>query len=139
MNRRVALAALLAVAALALGAAAAVQPPSPIELKITPATIDQLRILRLERKFMDLPGAPAAQERRRLEPLINGLIDRLLAGVAANPTDLWVIQQVEPTVEAFHLEDTEARERCLNYVERIFKILGVPNDRGAFRKYMIDW
>jgi hypothetical protein len=42
-------------------------------------------------------------------------------------------------VEAFYLEDTEARERCLGYIGRILKILGIPNDRGAFRKHMIFW
>ena len=51
----------------------------------------------------------------------------------------WVLEQMDPTVEAFHLEDTEARERCLAYIEKIFKLLGIPNDRGVFRKYMIIW
>ena len=51
----------------------------------------------------------------------------------------WVLEQMDPTVEAFHLEDTEARERCLAYIEWIFKLLGIPNDRGVFRKYMIIW
>ena len=46
---------------------------------------------------------------------------------------------MEPTVKAFHLEDTEARERCITYLEQIFRILGIPNDRGSFRKYMIIW
>lgn len=99
----------------------------------------QLQALRAEPKFLDLPGTPALEERRRLEPLINTMLDRLLSGVRSNPTDVWVIQQMDSTVDAFHLEDTEARERCLAYIERVFKILGIPNDRGAFRKYMIFW
>lgn len=112
---------------------------TPVHLQIGDESIANLKTLRAEPKFLDLPGAPAAEERRRLEPLINSLLDRLISGVQANPTDAWVLEQMDPTVEAFHLEDTEARERCLVYIERIFKILGMPNDGGAFRKYMIIW
>ena len=108
-------------------------------LDITEQALSELRELRAERKFLDLPGEPAQRERRRLEPLINGLLDRLLAGVQSHPQAGWVIGQMESTVEAFHLEDTEARERCLAYIERIFKVLRIPNDGGAFRKYMIFW
>jgi len=108
-------------------------------LKVDESTISQLHQLRKEAKFLDLPGEPAPGERRRLEPLMNNLLDRLIAGVRSHPSKSWVIEQMDPTVEAFHLEDTEARERCLDYIERMFRILGIPNDGGAFRKYMIIW
>ena len=108
-------------------------------LSIGEKQIDELKALRTEPKFLDLPGLPAEEERRRLEPLINQMLDRLIEGIAANPTDVWVLAQMDPTVEAFHLEDTEARERCLVYIGRAFKILGVPDDRGTFRKYLIFW
>jgi hypothetical protein len=111
----------------------------PVHLDVSSERLAQLRALRDEAKFLDLPGAPAAEERRRLEPLINSLLDRLVAGVQGNPTDLWVLEQMDSTVDAFHLEDTEARERCIAYLDGVFKILGMPNDRGAFRKYMIIW
>ena len=111
----------------------------PMQLRIEEESMSKLQALRAEPKFLDLPGAPAADERRRLEPLIDAMLDRLISGVKSNPTDVWVIEQMDSTVEAFHLEDTEARERCLAYIERVFKILGIPDDRGAFRKYMIFW
>ncbi|MDT9000532.1 DUF4844 domain-containing protein, partial [Paucibacter sp. APW11] len=110
-----------------------------LQLHIDESSIAMLRDLRLEPKFTDLPGAPAAGERRRLEPLINDLLDRLIAGIQAHPTDTWVLAQMEPTVGAFYLEDTEARERCIAYIEAVFKILGIPDDRGAFRKYLVFW
>lgn len=108
-------------------------------LKVDQSTIVRLEQLREESKFLDLPGAPAAEERSRLEPLINSLLDRLIAGIRTHPTSGWVVEQMDPTVEAFHLEDTEARERCIEYLDRTFRILGIPNDGGAFRKYMIIW
>jgi len=111
----------------------------PLPLAINDESLSRLKALRAEQKFLDLPGEPAAEERRRLEPLMNALLDRLIDGVTAHPTDVWVIEQMDSTVEAFYLEDTEARERCLIYLERIFQILRIPNDRGAFRKYMIFW
>jgi len=111
----------------------------PVQIDVSNENIAQLRALREEPKFLDLLGAPAAEERRRLEPLINSLLDRLIEGVQTHPTDLWVLDQMDPTVNAFHLEDTEARELCVAYLDRVFKIFGMPNDRGAFRKYMIVW
>lgn len=110
----------------------------PVNLSIDAQVLGALESLRKEPKFLDLPGAPAAQERRRLEPLIDALLDRIIAGVEANPTDTWILEQMTPTVEAFYLEDTEARERCVDYLARIFKILGIQSDRGAFTKFMIS-
>lgn len=110
-----------------------------MQLQITDESISTLKALRAEPKFLDLPGTPAAEERRRLEPLINSLLDRPVSGVQEHPTDIWVLEQMDPTVDAFHLGDTEARERCLTYIEEVFNLLGIPNDRGRFRKFMIFW
>lgn len=123
----------------ATGLAYAVWPSSPRPLQVDAERLGRLRALRAEDKFLDLPGLKAAEERRRLEPLMNDLLDRLLRGIEAHPTDVWVIEQMDRTVDAFHLEDTEARERCIAYLERVFDIFGIPDDRGAFRKYLIFW
>ncbi|SHN38759.1 DUF4844 domain-containing protein [Rhizobacter sp. OV335] len=113
-------------------------PGASVILHIDASTVAALEALRKEPKFLNLPGAPAVEERRRLEPLINSLIDRLVAGIQANPSDTWVFGQMTPTVEAFYLEDTEAREPCVDYLARIFKILGIKSDRGAFSRFMIS-
>jgi hypothetical protein len=112
---------------------------SDVQLRVTAATIEQLRALRSEPKFVDLPGAPAAQERVRFEPLLDALLDRLIDGIERHPSRDWVLQQMDAFVDDFHLEDTELRERCLDYIKRIFGILGIPDDDGAFRKYLIFW
>ena len=109
-----------------------------VNLNVDANTMAALESLRKGPKFLDLPGAPAAQERLRLEPLIDALLDRLLAGIESNPTDAWVFEQMTPAVEAFYLEDTEARERCVDYLARIFRILGITSDRGAFVRFMIS-
>lgn len=137
MKRRNALIALALFAGAATVTVRAVTGTT-VNLHVDSHTIAALESLRKEPKFLDLPGAPAAQERLRLEPLIDALVDRLLAGIEANPTDTWVFEQMTPTVEAFYLEDTEARERCVDYLARIFKVLGIQSDRGAFMRFMIS-
>lgn len=137
MKRRLALTALII--SIGLGAGILARPRAPMQIQVDSEKLSKLKALREEPKFLDLPGAPAAEERRRLEPLINALLDRLILGLESNPDDTWVIGQMDSTVEAFHLEDTEARERCIDYIEKIFGILGIPDDRGAFLKYMIVW
>ena len=124
------------VAAIVAGAAVLTHR-TPIPLKVDDRTLAALRAFRDEPKFLDLPGLPAAAERARLEPLIDELADRLIAGIRANPTDTWVFDQMVPTVGAFYLEDTEARERCVDYLARLFKILGIQSDRNAFARYLI--
>jgi hypothetical protein len=136
VNRRTSLFALALLAAAAV--TARVVTGAPVNLHIDAHSIAALKAFRKEPKFLDLPGAPAAQERQRLEPLINALVDRLVAGIQANPTDTWVLEQMTPTVEAFYLEDTEARERCVDYLAQIFKILGIQSDRGAFMRFLIS-
>jgi hypothetical protein len=110
-----------------------------MNLSVTIAKVEQMRKLRGEPKFIDLPGTPAEQERMRFEPLLNSLLDRLIDGVEQYPSRDWVLAQMDPFVDEFHLEDTEIRESCLAYIGRIFDILGIPDDDGAFRKYMIFW
>jgi hypothetical protein len=113
--------------------------PSDMRLSVTDERVEQLRRLRAEPKFVDLPGTPAVQERKRFEPLLDSLLDRLISGIEQHPSRDWVLEQMEPFVDEFHLEDTELRESCLAYIGHIFEILGIPDDGGAFRKYLIFW
>lgn len=106
-------------------------------LVITDQAMTKLRAFRAEEKFTNLPGVPAAAERRRLEPLFNSLLDTLIDGLTRNPRKSWVLGVMEPVVERFHLEDTEARDPCIDYLERILSILEINSTEGAFAKYMI--
>lgn len=107
------------------------------ELVISSQVINESKTLRAEPKFLDLPGTPAAQERRHFEPLFNELLDQLIKELPQNPKKSLVIKSMEPLVEKFHLEDTELRERCVIYIERILKILDIRNVNRAFWKYFI--
>ena len=127
-----------AVAALSVAAACAPSSRQGMpDLAVNDRMISQLRALREEPKFLDLPGAPAQEERRRLEPLINALLDRLIQDLPANPKKAWVIASMQPTVKEFYLEDTEARERCVDYLKRILSTVGIQTTEGAFAKYLI--
>jgi hypothetical protein len=108
-------------------------------LTIDEQVLAQLDALRKEQKFVDRFGIIRPEERSRLEPLINDLVDRLRTGIKAHPEESWVIAQMEPTVEAFHLEDTELREPCVGYLMRIFRIVGMKGANGAFKKYYLDF
>lgn len=108
-------------------------------LSVNSSSVAELRTLRREEKFQDLPGIPAEEERKRFTPHLNALLDRIIEGVQQNPRRDWVLEQMDPFVAEFYLEDTELRERCISYLSRIFVILGIPDDDGAFKKYMIVW
>ena len=101
-------------------------------------TVRQLIALRKEPKFIDQFGVIKPEERRRMEPLINDLLDRLIAGIKDHPQVSWVVNQMKPTVEAFYLEETEIREPCVEYLIRTFKILGMKGANGAFQQYYRD-
>jgi Domain of unknown function (DUF4844) len=107
------------------------------QLVISSQVINELKTLRAEPKFLDLPGASAEQERRRFEPLFNELLDQLNKELPQNPKKSLVIKSMDPLVEKFHLEDTEVRERCVIYIERILKVLDISNVNRAFWKYFI--
>lgn len=110
-----------------------------VQLLVGATAMEQLHALRKEEKFQDLPGVPAEAERKQFTPLLNGLLDEIIGGIQENPRLDWVLEKMEPFVARFYLEDTELRESCITYLERIFAILGIPNDDGAFVKYMIIW
>jgi hypothetical protein len=94
------------------------------------------RSLRAGAKFDDLPGYNTEQEQARCSALVDELIDRLLAGIEANPRKSWVLEQCLPTLKAACLEDTEARERFGPYLERILDILGIESSDGMFTFYL---
>jgi isochorismate hydrolase len=106
-------------------------------LSISSTTIRQLAQLRANAKFTDLPGNDTRQERERNESNLNELLDRLVAGLTTHPSKRWVILQMEPTVERMYLEDTEARERFVDYLVEVNKIVGISSTDGAFATKLI--
>jgi hypothetical protein len=101
-------------------------------LSIAASTIEQLQSLRKQAKFADLPGEDTKAERDRNESNLNELLDRIIAGLSAHPTKRWVILQMSPTVDKMYLEDTEARERFVDYLVQINDAVGISSTNGAF-------
>jgi hypothetical protein len=101
-------------------------------LSIAASTLEQLQSLRKQAKFADLPGEDTKAERDRNESNLNELLDRIIAGLSAHPTKRWVILQMSPTVDKMYLEDTEARERFVDYLVQINDAVGISSTNGAF-------
>jgi hypothetical protein len=135
MNRRRML-AIIGTAAAAIGFVRS-SLGEDMQLEVNESALQKLRALRAEAKFTDLPGLPAAEERRRMEPLMNALLERIIQGISSNPRKSWLIKEMEPTVQEFYLEDTEVRERCVDYLERILGVFGIKSTNGAFEKYFL--
>ena len=101
-------------------------------LSITANTIQQLQALRQQAKFTDLPGEDTKAERDRNEGNLNELLDRIIVGISTHPNKRWVILQMSPTVDKIYLEDTEARERFVDYLVQINNAVGISSTNGAF-------
>lgn len=99
--------------------------------------MSRLSQLRAEQKFIDQHGIIRPEERARLEPLINALLDRLILGLPTNPKKSWAMAEMKKTVSQFYLEDTELREPSIGYIQKIISILGIKSTDRAFYRYMI--
>ncbi len=105
-------------------------------LDISGETLEQLINFRSADKFNDLPGPDTVDEKERLSKLINALLDRLISGIANNPSKLWVIQQFQPTLELAMSEDTEGREHFAEHLEQIMDIFMIESSDGVLGFYL---
>jgi len=105
-------------------------------LDVTDESLTKLRALRAGEKFLDLPGLDTRSERLRLSRVLNELLDRLIAGVAANPSKLWVMRQFQSSLVAVEYEDTEAREPFGEYLWQIMQALGIQSSDGLLAAYL---
>lgn len=105
-------------------------------LAITSSVMEQLRQFRLQSKMVNLPGTAALEERERLEPVLNILIDRLLDCVGEHPSKLWVLAQFQPVLELVAEEDTEARDHFGIEIETIMEILSIESSDGLLSCYL---
>ncbi|MGE0333597.1 MAG: DUF4844 domain-containing protein [Ramlibacter sp.] len=111
--------------------------PREQQLVITPDVMSELQVLCQADTFSDLPGVNVEPERERMRTALSDLLSRLMQGVEANPRKSWVIAQMKPTVAGIYLEDTEARERFVEYLKQILAIFSIESTNGAFIRYLI--
>lgn len=107
---------------------------APIE--IDESTLVKLRILRVIDKFDALPGENTTEEKSRLSAILNDLLDRLIAGVQANPAKLWVLTEFQHSLKLVENEDTEAREHFGVELESIMDVFGIESSDGLLAAYL---
>ena len=94
-------------------------------LFIVPRVLEGLRAYRAAEK--NIFGADAA----RLRAEIDGLTERLLAGVEAHPTRFWVLTQLRKTQDAVGNVEPAAREQMRIELGKLMDILGIASTDGA--------
>lgn len=105
-------------------------------LNIDVGVLDQLRVFRDAPKLQSLPGLNVDNERKRLSRILDDLINRLLDGVAANPTKLWVLTQFQFSLELVDSEETEGRDHFGLEMEQIMEILNINSSDGLLAYYL---
>ena len=106
----------------------------PIEVDDT--TVMKLHILKAVEKFDLLPGENTAEEKKRLSTILNDLLLRLISGVQASPTKLWVLAEFQLSLALVEKEDAEAREHFGTELESIMDVLGIESSDGLLAAYL---
>ena len=113
-------------------------------LTVTEKTIEKLTGLRGEPKFTNLPGfesdletirLEAAAEQARLAPILDDLLDRLIAEIQARPSKLWVLEQFQRTLEIEQSEDFKTRRIFNDYFHQILDYLEIESTDGLLGFY----
>ncbi len=106
----------------------------PIE--VDDSTVMKLHILKAVEKFDSLPGKNTEEERKRLSTILNDLLLRLICGVQANPTKLWVLAEFQRSLVLVENEDTEGREHFGTELESIMDVLEIESSDGLLAAYL---
>ncbi|MBQ5965641.1 DUF4844 domain-containing protein [Massilia sp. ZL223] len=107
------------------------------QLAITERVLEELAAFRRrEPKLPMLPGTGVFEERLRLSNVLNDLADRLIRGIARDPTKLWVLTEFQRSLELVEQEDTEGREHFGMELERIMDILDIESSDGLLACYL---
>jgi hypothetical protein len=110
------------------------------DLEVNERTLEALRALREEPKFHAAPevhysGAPDERIRRSAEAKINALITRLIQGAPQNPKKSYVLSEFKPTLNELYWNDSEDRDRALDYIEAIMDIFGIESSDGMLNRW----
>lgn len=105
-------------------------------LSLDSSILEELKDFRGAEKLDNLPGIDKAAEKARLSNVLNGLLDRLLCDVEANPSKLWVLTEFQKALVLVEGEDTEGREQFGMEMENIMGILGIDSSDGLLSAYL---
>lgn len=105
-------------------------------LSIDSSILEELKAFLGAEKLDNLPGIDSAAEKARLSNVLNGLVDRLLCNIEANPSKLWVLTEFQKAMVLVEREDTEGREHFGMEMENIMDILGIDSSDGLLTAYL---
>lgn len=102
------------------------------ELKVGPDVIARLAALQRERKFdadpaTFYPGARDEATRAGAQAMVDGVIASLIATLPTAPKRSTVLRTFKVALSTFKATDSEERDQCLVYLERIMTIVGVES------------
>ena len=106
------------------------------DLAVDDEVVADLVAFRNDPKLEDLPGEDTKAERERLSGILDALIDKLITGVKDNPSKLWVLTQIQQSLELVEDEDTEGRDHFGMEIEEIMDILGIESSDGLLGYYL---
>jgi hypothetical protein len=106
-------------------------------IRLTGEKIGELQSLRTVVKFAPegLYQAPTDSIRQASATHIDALLDRLLVGLAQNPTKSYVLGEFKSTLKEFELADSEEQDRALLYLENILHVLGIESSDGLLNMW----
>jgi hypothetical protein len=116
-------------------------PTADQKLEVSADVIGRLSELRVQAKYIDMPGTiynGMRPESSRLlaEEQLNRLIDCLRDSLPAKPSKKFVLAEFARTMAEFEPIDTEDRERLLRYLKEIMAILGIASSDGLLSRWM---
>jgi len=100
--------------------------------------LDSLRAFRDRRKRTDLVEAEPDDPSLDLSPNLDRLTERLLHGIAANPSKRWVMAQFQQSLMPVVTIDEEGRKRFSEELRNLMSILKIDSDDGLLDFYL-DW
>lgn len=107
-------------------------------IALNPDLFNSLRAFRAGRKRTDLVEADPGDPSLDLSPNLERLAERLLQGIAENPSKRWVMAQFQQSLLPVVQIDEEGRKRFGDELENIMDTLGIESDDGLLAFYL-DW
>jgi hypothetical protein len=80
-------------------------------------------------------GIRTETDRQAAETAINGLALRLSHGIAANPTKVFVLDEIASTLPAFEELHSEDKDRALEYIEQVMDAVGLESSDGLLNRW----
>ncbi|MFO0618405.1 MAG: hypothetical protein U0414_37775 [Polyangiaceae bacterium] len=103
-------------------------------LAVTSSMLDELARLRARPKLGG--GILRPEEIVMLEPMLDAILDELIAGLATHPAKRWVLERFQPRLIALAYDDTEVREHFSEALWTIMQIVGVESSDGVIAHYL---